>query len=327
MQADIEGAVSLARLAADFDWRWTFQNAEAFYRLAGWQVVYSSDTVAILQTVPGRQDRIAKALFDTDFLTLQRAVGEDLESVLVPLTDVGNGDASYLVALVDLFADLSQRFNAELGKPADLRPGRYATVRWDLPRLVLLLTAFDSGASLQIVNPTYQQWRDRPAMTSRERSGTDTLADRDRVDDTAPESWADWVAALTISLPRMGNNSYLRLRISEARIVVFEMGMYGDQLKIAIPNPSFADAGMSDPFGICASTDWTEYTEHQGESGWHRSVAWPARYQDYRSMAACATALLREGNPHLLPAAIEFEAWAYDDANTPDTSALVRRSS
>ncbi|WP_433561556.1 hypothetical protein ACQP1O_28705 [Nocardia sp. CA-151230] len=117
------------------------------------------------------------------------------------------------------------------------------------------------------------------------------------------------------------------MRISDSRMVAFHMGMFGDELRISIPNFSFGNAGIAGPSDVCAPTDWTEYTEHQGGRGWHRSVAWPTRYQDYRSMAQCATALLRAGSPNRLPSDVEFEPWAYDDANTPDISALGRRSS
>ncbi|MGW5920151.1 DUF6301 family protein [Nocardia fluminea] len=324
MQADIEGAASIARLAAGFNWQWTTENAAAFYRSAGWRVEYSSDTFALLRVSPGQQSPVAKASYDSEFLSLLGSVADDLQEVFVVLTDPASIDsAGHLAELTDLFVDLSNRLTVDLGKPVDFSPGRYATLRWDLPNVVLRLTTTESTLSFDIVNPVYQRWLDRQAATSEE---TDEMYSSDNDDASiysGSETWSDYVKALAMSLPRMGSSSFLRLRVNEHRIIAFEMK--SGQLTMSVPSSSITDASVSIPGDICAQCDWFEYDDQQG-GGWRYSVGWPARYREYELMAACATAILRENNSSLLPSGVHLEAWAYDDVNTPDTSALGRPS-
>ncbi|MFD3511018.1 hypothetical protein [Nocardia sp. NPDC058666] len=51
MHADIDGALRIGQLAADFDWQWTNENSDAFCRVAQLQVDHEVPDRVILKSM------------------------------------------------------------------------------------------------------------------------------------------------------------------------------------------------------------------------------------------------------------------------------------
>nr|WP_255285527.1 DUF6301 family protein [Nocardia pseudobrasiliensis] len=62
----------------------------------------------------------------------------------------------------DSFSALSTALTAIPGAPNRHEPGVDATIGWNLPNVVVNLSAIPNVISLAIVNPEYQAWLDEP---------------------------------------------------------------------------------------------------------------------------------------------------------------------
>ncbi|TCK00559.1 DUF6301 family protein [Nocardia alba] len=324
MHADIETAVSIAQLAADFDWQWTTENAEEFYRLAGWQSNYSAESFAVLYAVPGQAFPLALV----DWLPLASPddadTSQDLAQISTVLVDPklyesGNNSAE----LTDLFAEISYRLRLEFGSPDDFRPGQFASLRWDRPSfvspsLVICLAMSDSGVSVDLVNPAYQRWRDSQADVL--EVGVDTV-DGPYSGNCEPGSWLEFEENLLATFRMMKLTGCIRLRTGENGYVQFQMG-YG-QISISITHLPASSSDSLDREYLGDPAGWEFYAVEGGEQ-WKRSVMWPAKQIEYLSMAKIAVAALRRQNKGASPEDVHFDVWADYDANTPDMRAIAQ---
>ncbi|EQM33689.1 MULTISPECIES: DUF6301 family protein [Rhodococcus] len=155
MHVDIEGATRIARLAAEFDWTWAVDDLEPFCAQAGWELVELRQGGGSIRTnlhvcrpkanMFGRQHRMDWiSIFVTD-------VADDATPMTVvrPLRNAG-------------FANLTAALTSVLPIPTYSEPGPEATIRWDLPKVVVILSMSPSAIHLRLTSPGYQAWVDEP---------------------------------------------------------------------------------------------------------------------------------------------------------------------
>ncbi|AGT95606.1 hypothetical protein O5Y_28945 [Rhodococcus erythropolis CCM2595] len=130
MHVDIEGATRIARLAAEFDWTWAVDDLEPFCAQAGWELVELRQGGASIRT--------------NLHVCRPKAM-----TVVRPLLDEG-------------FANLTAALTSVLPIPTYSEPGPEATIRWDLPKVVVELSMRPRAIHLQLTSPKYQAWVDEP---------------------------------------------------------------------------------------------------------------------------------------------------------------------
>ena len=155
MHVDIEGATRIARLAAGFDWTWAVDDLEPFCAQAGWELVELRQAGGSIRTnfhvsrpranMYGRNRSMDTiSIFVTDLVDDATPM-----TVLRPLLDEG-------------FTNLDVAFTALLGTATSAEPGPGATIRWDLSKVVVILSMSPSAIHLRLASPTYQAWVDEP---------------------------------------------------------------------------------------------------------------------------------------------------------------------
>ena len=158
MHVDIEGATRIARLAAEFDWTWAVDDLEPFCAQAGWELVELRQGGASIRTnlhvsrpkahMFGRQHRMNWiSIYVTDLA--DAATAATPMTVVRPLLDEG-------------FANLTAALTSVLPIPTNSEPGPEATIRWDLPKVVVELGMSPRAIHLQLTSPKYQAWVDEP---------------------------------------------------------------------------------------------------------------------------------------------------------------------
>lgn len=152
MHADIEGAVRTARLAAHFDWTWDSEDLERFCAAAGWQVERFSATDAEIITN----------------LDINRRSGDasltwgPLQIIRLRVTDVADPDTDIPVVMAELLGELSVPMAAEFGEGTPVASGIVKELRWDLPNVVIILSAGLRSVAMRLVSPKHQAWTDEP---------------------------------------------------------------------------------------------------------------------------------------------------------------------
>ncbi|MFE4502451.1 DUF6301 family protein [Rhodococcus sp. NPDC056743] len=155
MHVDIEGATRIARLATEFDWTWAVDDLEPFCAQAGWELVELRQGGGSIRTnlhvsrpeahMFGRQHRMNWiSIFVTDL-----ADDATPMTVVRPLLDEG-------------FTNLDVALTALLGTATSAEPGPTAALRWDLPKVVVILSMSPSAIHLRLTSPGYQAWVDEP---------------------------------------------------------------------------------------------------------------------------------------------------------------------
>ncbi|YCN58758.1 DUF6301 family protein [Rhodococcus erythropolis] len=128
---------------------------ESFCAQAGWELVELRHAGASIRTnlhvsrpkanMFGRQHRMDWiSIFVTD-------VADDATPMTVvrPLRNAG-------------FANLTAALTSVLPIPTYSEPGPEATIRWDLPKVVVILSMSPSAIHLRLTSPGYQAWVDEP---------------------------------------------------------------------------------------------------------------------------------------------------------------------
>lgn len=157
--ADIDGVVEIARLAAEFDWTWADSDAERFAAAAGWASgLRRSNYIYFTATLNGES---SSAMARVDYLeeTLRARFGRGgtyrenppLKYLSLGFGPRGTRSANAIVAA-------TQRLTAEFG-PAALREPGYQSIRWELPNLIVELSGYEN-ACLQFTNPAHQELED-----------------------------------------------------------------------------------------------------------------------------------------------------------------------
>lgn len=294
MNADLDGALRIANLAADYDWLWTAENAESFCRLAQFQIDQRHPELAALQTSLCVNPHTGFMMSSRKLLASAGRPSQSVVQLSVQITDSGDESSPSLhKSLVDLFADLSGSFIAEFGSPTRWSPGEYAEIGWDFDEFTMLLTTSDSSIGLGLVNPAYLRWWGEVDDESEDESDDDEYEDDEDDEEFAgPGGQLTWIErrdALLAAVTRLPNNVELVLTTPGGSTIAFTVA----EAQLTSRTESGPDRrGQSRH-----DHDW--FVAHGwnlnsgSPEGWARSVPWPARYNEYEKVVDAAILVLR----------------------------------
>ncbi|MFI9504634.1 DUF6301 family protein [Nocardia sp. NPDC052566] len=149
MHADIDGAVRIARLAAEFDWTGKVNDLEPFCAAAGWELVQGEDISPWIRTDFAVNSPVAPV----------HLMKRQIDLVSIYATDLADPEAPYTLVereVNDCFVELGQALTDTLGTPTRREAGDDAMLGWDLPKIVIRLTASDAIVVLELVSRQYQ---------------------------------------------------------------------------------------------------------------------------------------------------------------------------
>ncbi|NKR48391.1 hypothetical protein GS545_03975 [Rhodococcus hoagii] len=152
MHADIEGAVRTARLAAHLDWTWDSEDLERFCAAAGWQSERFSDTAATLTTNLDINRRSGNA----------HLTWGPLNYIDIRVTDAADPGTRVPEVMAEFLTELSVPMTAEFGEGTPVTAGIVKELRWDLPNVVIILSAGLGAVTMRLVSPKHQAWTDEP---------------------------------------------------------------------------------------------------------------------------------------------------------------------
>ncbi|MGY4103612.1 DUF6301 family protein [Nocardia sp. R16R-3T] len=156
MNVDIEGAIRIARLAAEFDWTWRIDDIPRFCESVGWQIVESWDNGAELRTDLQLQRPVA-------YVHPQKRIIDDISCLV---TDIADDELPWVEIrrlVVNAFADLAEGITENLGIPTYGLPGSHATMAWNRENVILKLSASPQVVNLNFVGPEHQKFLDEVA--------------------------------------------------------------------------------------------------------------------------------------------------------------------
>lgn len=293
MRVDIDGAIHIARLAADFDWQWTKEGAESFCRVAQLQIDQQQPEVALLHTRL-RVDRPIGFLMASEGISSRYdSSPQSVMQLMVIVTDTGNEiDPGLHSSLVDRFGELANSFVAEFGEPTRATPGEDAEVGWDLGSMTLLVAQGDTNIHLDLTNPTYLEWWDEQDQMNRsEQEEAEHSAEEAQMRANGPQSWEERRAALLAAVTRMPEGVDLVLTNEHSPVMVFSMGQRRLVCRVMAGADDVGD--LEADHALHPNCGWT-WNSLPIQPYWERSMAWPARYSAYESLADAAIRVLRE---------------------------------
>lgn len=161
--ADIDGAVTTARIAAQFNWTWKSEDVARFCAAAGWQIEERSRFDIVLRTnLAVSRNQSTVYLADRRRHHALAAAGHEISAVYAYVADLGASDRPFTEAdVADQYLLLRSRFEAEFGIPA--RATKHDTVMWEHTDVFIGLTQFSNGVDVLFVNPVYQRTVDERA--------------------------------------------------------------------------------------------------------------------------------------------------------------------
>lgn len=155
MRADLDRALHAVGIAAQFDWTWELNDLDSLSTRLGWSLNKLSRTQYELTTDLNinRQDA---QLHISQGETVNDSPILSLISFFV--SDVVLEDPSVEPRLFDSFVTLGRRITELLGLPGSKSNEPVPELRWDLPRVVLMLVTNGEDVHIDIVNPEYETW-------------------------------------------------------------------------------------------------------------------------------------------------------------------------
>lgn len=324
MQADIEGAVRIATLAAGFKWTWTTDDIPRFCEMAGWSYVESpGERGADIRTGLHVGEPLALAVYDRRFFERSRRPDQQVTELVLRITDRVDGTLpENHRSLTDVFAEIVDRLTTDLGKPKQPLPGPEPRVRWSLRRVVLDIGMTSRAVELRIVNPVYRDWLDEylSREDDEEGSGYEDDEDSDNLPDR-PRTWPDLSAALALTLTRLPLSGVLVLGKADQTVAHFSLDWFG--LSCRLPAGRGADAQRFWESNQLTMKDngWSTEVGRSANS-WIRSMRWPARYEEYEYMADSVVAALRNVFRISDPAHLDVRAWDETPNSYPDLTAF-----
>ncbi|WP_405164775.1 DUF6301 family protein [Nocardia sp. NBC_01499] len=155
MHADIDGAIRIARLAAEFDWTGKIDDLEPFCAAAGWELVQAEGMDPWIRTDFAVNSPVATV----DLMKRQ------IDLLSIYATDLGDSETPHALVereVNDCFAELGQALTDTLGTPTRRETGEDAMLGWDLPKVVIRLTTSLATVLLKLVSLQYQAELDEP---------------------------------------------------------------------------------------------------------------------------------------------------------------------
>ncbi|MEU2030554.1 DUF6301 family protein [Nocardia amamiensis] len=153
MHADIEGAIRIARLAAEFTWSGKVDDIEPFCAAAGWEVVHEEGRSPVIRT-----DLTVNRPLASIHLRKRR-----MDYLSIYATDAAAPDSIPLEVEPELracFTDLGRALIETLGAPA--RRDADKVLRWDLSEIVIRLRRGIGSVRIDLVGRQYQAELDEP---------------------------------------------------------------------------------------------------------------------------------------------------------------------
>lgn len=317
MQADIEGAVQIVRLAAGFEWSWTIGNLESFCAAVGWREKRRSELGTSYETGLDLERNHARARFGRAFLVgLGAGPEEEVLEIRVLVTDGIEPEDPYSDEdMVDLFAELSSRLADELGRPSRRGISSRPELVWDLPGLVLTLMA-GNRLALTISNPAYRRWHD--SSMSVEEGAVPSADNRRGL--SIPSTWPEFSRALALTLALLPEDGRLSLTASPDWSITFVMDEF--HLDSIMQLKSGATAALpAELRAQLVEQGWVEGTNRHGDH-WDRSLQWPVRLPEFRQLTDSAAQTLQTIFGVKRPSDLQIKAWATRGENVPTISLL-----
>lgn len=318
MHADIEGAVRIARLAADFDWTWTVENLELFCRVAGWQQPAPDEFGygAEIQTDLSVSRPAAYAAYDSSCYRLTGLPDGEVPYIVVAVSDAMPGDSAEVhEALINSFSEMTARLVREFGQPFRLHGGR-TRIGWDLPGLVTLVLelAFDrQNIGLKVANT----WCHDNALRS---EGSKDDYDDDEDDDDEPEifpmadtwpsssEWSECSDELASGLARLPVSGVIYLYLDDEFAGLFAMGLLEVWCVISAGGGQHQGAQSPEELRLGLIDRGWSVPNPEAMSVWQKTIRWPAAYAEFRALAEAFLAELGTLHPMARPSDIGWYA-------------------
>lgn len=157
MRAEIERAARVVRAALDFDWTWSLSDMTDFCDRVGWRANIGEGHPEVITDFDlNRPDAHVTMAYDTEASAPRR-----FNQFVFNVTDVVLDRPDLKPQLDQAFDTLAQRVFEEVGE----RPTRWWVeprrgLHWDLPTVVITITASAEVVSVYVVSPEYQRWND-----------------------------------------------------------------------------------------------------------------------------------------------------------------------
>ncbi|MFX0581170.1 DUF6301 family protein [Nocardia nepalensis] len=153
MHADIEGAIRIAGLAAQFDWSGKIDDIEPFCAVAGWEIVHEEGMDPLIRTDLAVNRPVA-------YIYLRK---RRMDYLSIYVTDAAAPDVIPLEVEPELrgcFTDLGRALTETLGAPT--RHDTDEELRWDLSEIVIRLVRGIGSVDIDLVGRQYQAEMDEP---------------------------------------------------------------------------------------------------------------------------------------------------------------------
>lgn len=158
MHAEIVAAEEIAKNAAIFDWSWTVDDLARCGREFGWREIERSESGATYAT--GLDiSRPEAVVFISDNI---------IREIIVWVSDIAESlDDTVSSVIADGFEEIQSRLMVEFGPPSRNTFDEEPSSGWDLPNVVIFVSAGLNELNLSIVNPDIQKLRDVPEHSRR----------------------------------------------------------------------------------------------------------------------------------------------------------------
>ncbi|MEU4416478.1 DUF6301 family protein [Nocardia salmonicida] len=168
MQADIEGAVRIARIARDFAWTWGQEDIERFRLTAGWTLLRRGDHGNTCLSTDLRVNlNRANAYSNRQYIRGREGRDESLERLAINITDVArDADEVLSTALSECFDQLTERLTREFGRASHTESKPDAEIGWVEYDHVVNVFMGNTYLLLEVVNPRY--WSERQEFDSKD---------------------------------------------------------------------------------------------------------------------------------------------------------------
>ncbi|WP_067865411.1 DUF6301 family protein [Nocardia shimofusensis] len=156
MRVAADRALHVVRAATEFDWTWTAEDLSSFAGLVGWSIAGGAGVGAPHLTTD----------FDIDRPDVMVSLGDPgptgvaaLEEMTFWVTDLDGerGESAAAAAFVSLATRVADVVGAA---PHFSWTEPTRGLRWDLPRVVVTLTANAESVYIDLTSPDYQLWYD-----------------------------------------------------------------------------------------------------------------------------------------------------------------------
>ncbi|MFI9504636.1 DUF6301 family protein [Nocardia sp. NPDC052566] len=153
MHADIEGAIRIARLAAQFNWTGTIDDVEPFCATAGWEILHEEGKIPVIQT---------NLTVNRPLATIHQRK-QRMNYLSIYVTDAPAPDFIPLEIESELrghFTDLGRALTETLGGPTHDNADN--VLRWDLGEIVIRSKKGIGAVYIDLVGRQYQAELDEP---------------------------------------------------------------------------------------------------------------------------------------------------------------------